>query len=159
MYVANKDFHNPFTGLIVYKGQAVLLPASEKEGDTLKKLLEDKTVIDSDTAIGAYGSAKTEGVHDRSQLTERDLPTGPVTDSEPQRFHDGTMASALEERKNREADQTARAKADAEAPPVDPSKMSKADLEAYAAEKGVDIAEAKTKADIIAAIEAAGKPA
>lgn len=156
MYVATKDFHSPFTGLIVYTGQAVLVPAAEQDGETLKKLISEGLVAESDTAIGAYGSAPTEGVHDRSQITERDQPG-----QERHRVHDGTMKGVIEARA-RFGSPPPRAEEptpdSTEEPPPELSKMTKAELEAHAAEKGVDITSTKTKADIIAAIEANAAP-
>lgn len=124
MIIANKDFHSPFTGLIVYKGQAVLVPAHEKDGETFKKLMADGTIRDSDTAIGPYGSAPTEGVHDRSNLTERDLPH-----PEPQRIHDGTVASA---RAHREA--MAKAQAERAAAAAKPDQVETGEAEPAAVE-------------------------
>lgn len=147
MYIAKQDFHSPFTGLVVYKGQAVLVPAAEQGGDTLKKLIADDMVGESDTAIGAYGSAPTEGVHDRSQLTERDRQGEDI-----RREHDGSIKSVIEARARFGHPQPA--EVETSVPPPDITKMTKAELEAYAAEKGVDITDTRTKAEIVAAIEA-----
>ena len=83
MYVANEDFHSPFTGLIIVRGQVVLVPANEIDGETLKSLVASGKVRE--------GSGETEGVH-------FNIPP----EMEPQKFHDGSIEQAM---KNREEQQ------------------------------------------------------